>query len=149
MANHTQGAPVTDTKKFSESFDARDWAKAFVEIVKAHPAIATDEGTMIGWFANALMRGYDEAFWKIEREGAPSTDRIAPCRCGATQLPRLVGGQNPTTLAWHFYVQCDACRRCERGSHGRLEMAVAAWNACVAFGFAPDALTSALAAAKL
>lgn len=36
------------------SFDAADWAKAFC---KRHPSI--DEGTMIGWFANALMRGYD------------------------------------------------------------------------------------------
>jgi hypothetical protein len=37
------------------SFDARDWAEAFC---KLHPDI--DEGLMIGWFANALMRGYDE-----------------------------------------------------------------------------------------
>lgn len=36
------------------SFDARDWAKAFCKI---NPQI--DEETMIGWFANALMRGYD------------------------------------------------------------------------------------------
>lgn len=42
------------------SFDARDWAKAFM---KANPrAIVGDvtEEDMIGWFANALMRGYDE-----------------------------------------------------------------------------------------
>lgn len=37
------------------SFDARDWAEAFC---KHHPEI--DEGLMIAWFANALMRGYDE-----------------------------------------------------------------------------------------
>lgn len=42
------------------SFDARDWAEAFVKTVKEHPEIASDEGAMIGWFANALMRGYDE-----------------------------------------------------------------------------------------
>ena len=43
------------------SFDARDWAKAFCEKAAAngHPGI--DEGWMIGWFANALMRGFDEA----------------------------------------------------------------------------------------
>lgn len=38
------------------SFDARDWAQAFC---KVNPSV--DESTMIGWFANALMRGYDEA----------------------------------------------------------------------------------------
>lgn len=37
------------------SFDARDWAEAFCKI---HPE--ADLGDMIGWFANALMRGYDE-----------------------------------------------------------------------------------------
>jgi len=40
---------------FRQSFDARDWAKAFCERFPQN-----DEGTMIGWFANALMRGYDE-----------------------------------------------------------------------------------------
>lgn len=37
------------------SFDAKDWAEAFVKI---NPGIAED--VMIAWFANALMRGYDE-----------------------------------------------------------------------------------------
>ena len=37
------------------SFDARDWAKAFC---KRFPDM--DEQVMVGWFANALMRGYDE-----------------------------------------------------------------------------------------
>ena len=46
-------------ENFAESIDARDWAKAFVELVRDKPEIATDEGTMIGWFANALMRGLD------------------------------------------------------------------------------------------
>ena len=37
------------------SFDAHDWAEAFC---KAFPEM--DEGVMISWFANALMRGFDE-----------------------------------------------------------------------------------------
>lgn len=45
---------------FAQSFDARDWAKAFVERARAKPDFATDEDNMIGWFANAIMRGYDE-----------------------------------------------------------------------------------------
>jgi len=39
------------------SFDARDWAAAFV---KTFPDCGVDEGTMLGWFSCALMRGYDE-----------------------------------------------------------------------------------------
>lgn len=42
-----------------QTMDAAVWAKAFVAHVKYNPAIATDEGTMIGWFANAIMCGYD------------------------------------------------------------------------------------------
>lgn len=37
------------------SFDAQDWAKAFC---KLNPSM--DEGLMLTWFANALMRGFDE-----------------------------------------------------------------------------------------
>lgn len=49
------------------SFDAKDWAKAFcdrfiVSTREGHESAAVDDdmGLMIGWFANALMRGYDE-----------------------------------------------------------------------------------------
>ncbi len=47
--------------EFTKSFRGSDWAKAFVEAVKQDPEIATDEGAMVGWFANAIMRGYDAA----------------------------------------------------------------------------------------
>lgn len=48
------------------SFDARDWAKAFCKIAnegygfKDAMGQPIDEGWMVTWFANALMRGYDE-----------------------------------------------------------------------------------------
>ena len=38
------------------SFDAMHWAEEFA---KQHPEIAQAE--MLGWFANALMAGYDHA----------------------------------------------------------------------------------------
>lgn len=41
------------------SFDAQDWAKEFCRIAKAK-GHDLDEGWMVSWFANALMRGYDE-----------------------------------------------------------------------------------------
>ena len=47
------------------SFDARDWAEAFCKIAdglgyRDPEGKPIDEGWMIGWFANALMRGYDQ-----------------------------------------------------------------------------------------
>lgn len=47
------------------SFDARDWAAAFCKIAtglgyKDAEGKSIDEGWMVTWFANSLMRGYDE-----------------------------------------------------------------------------------------
>lgn len=42
------------------SFDARDWAKSFCEIAAENGHLGIDEAWMTSWFANALMRGYDE-----------------------------------------------------------------------------------------
>jgi len=55
-----------------KSFDARDWAKHFVAHAKQLPGLATDEETMTSWFANALMRGYDESNHQVDREIATS-----------------------------------------------------------------------------
>lgn len=48
------------------SFDAQDWAKAFCKVAndlgyRDPDGKPIDEGWMVGWFANALIRGYDEA----------------------------------------------------------------------------------------
>ena len=43
------------------SFDAADWAKSFRETAVKLGYSDMDEGWLIGWFANALMRGFDEA----------------------------------------------------------------------------------------
>lgn len=47
------------------SFDAADWAEAFCKTAtklgyKDAEGKPIDEGWIITWFANALMRGYDE-----------------------------------------------------------------------------------------
>ena len=54
---------MTDAELY-QSFDAQVWAKQFIEHVKANPDIPLDEACMTTWFASALMRGYDEQYWK-------------------------------------------------------------------------------------
>ena len=49
---------------FYKSFDARVWAREFIRILKENPNITIDEELMTAWFADALMRGYDEQYWK-------------------------------------------------------------------------------------
>lgn len=50
---------LPDSKLVGE-FDAQVWAEEFVRMVKIKPEIATDEATMLTWFANAIMAGYDK-----------------------------------------------------------------------------------------
>lgn len=60
--------------------DGQKWAKEFVKIVKEKPSIATDEGTMIGWFANAIMAGYDKAQQEKKKDFEFSCTNHE-CRC--------------------------------------------------------------------
>ena len=45
--------------KLNDTIDATIWTKEWMKTIKEHPEIPTDEGTMIAWFANAIMAGYD------------------------------------------------------------------------------------------
>lgn len=49
------------------SFDARDWAQEFCRVAKENFGLNVDEGLMIAWFANAIMRGYDERQCQIDK----------------------------------------------------------------------------------
>lgn len=49
------------------TFDARTWAKSFNETLVALGYQPHDEGWLIGWFANSIMCGYDEASRRAER----------------------------------------------------------------------------------
>ena len=67
-------APLPEGYEILKSFDARDWAKAFVAHVNANPSIPTDEATMVGWFASALMCGYDECKRRTSTSGNEESD---------------------------------------------------------------------------
>lgn len=76
---HEQEPAQADTGKVLQAMgtDARLWAQEFMETFKKHagqPPEWLDEGLMIGWFANAIMAGYDNANWKHDEAQA---DRIS------------------------------------------------------------------------
>lgn len=56
------GTPMKERPDWPfSSFDARDWAEAFVRFNQDLAAAAPDlEERMVGWFSNSLMRGFDE-----------------------------------------------------------------------------------------
>lgn len=65
MVKQEQKEQMDDTdsnevEDFMKSFDATKWAAYFKKLNSA-----SDESTMLGWFASALMRGYDERGWRI------------------------------------------------------------------------------------
>ena len=50
------------------SFDARDWAASFRQVAINLGYSDMDEGWLTTWFANALMRGFDEHVSHCEKE---------------------------------------------------------------------------------
>lgn len=62
---HDQNWPI-------QSFDAQDWAKAFCKTF--HEYNRPDEATMLAWFANALMRGWDQRQWESDAAEVPDAN---------------------------------------------------------------------------
>ena len=54
----------------NDTMDALVWTEEWMKTIKEHPEIPTDDGTMIAWFANAIMAGYDKGFAAAENEKA-------------------------------------------------------------------------------
>jgi hypothetical protein len=44
----------------NDTMDASIWTDEWMKTIKEHPEIPQDWGTMIGWFSNAIMAGYDK-----------------------------------------------------------------------------------------
>ena len=66
-------------------FDAEVWTQEWLKTIEKKPHIPKDEGTMLGWFANAIMAGYDHARWEREEEKKPKTWRFGlPNWCAIT-----------------------------------------------------------------
>ena len=54
-------------RPIKNKFDAKDWAKEFVRMVKVKPEIATDVGIMITWFSNTMTAGWDKAMGEEQK----------------------------------------------------------------------------------
>lgn len=49
-----------------KTIDAQIWAREFMRSF-GHRKEEIDEGLMLAWFANAIMRGIDEQRWRMEK----------------------------------------------------------------------------------
>jgi len=63
---------TVDTRKLIGQVDASLWAEAWCltarEILEDGISDLVDEGWMIGWFANAIMAGFDEGYTRQKRD---------------------------------------------------------------------------------
>lgn len=104
-----EGTKGNDGLLWPQTFDAQAWARVFIRCFRAKPEIATDEGEMIGWFANAIMRGYDKA-----KEVKIAVDSPVPDTRGEPAIPHLrteCQRVNKTEMYSGFTMLEDACIR--------------------------------------
>jgi hypothetical protein len=72
VLTHEEGGRISVEIRYADGFpppiaerdltgvtDAQAWAQQFVQIARSNPSIPLDEGSMIGWFANAIEAGRD------------------------------------------------------------------------------------------
>jgi hypothetical protein len=70
--------------------DAKIWTKRWLETIAENPDIPIDEGTMIGWFANAIMSGYDQGrLYEQKRDIVEKLREIIFQAAGAATRPLL------------------------------------------------------------
>lgn len=63
----TQDKNMEKEINLTQTIDAEVWAKEWLRIIEKNPSIPMDAGCMIGWFANAIMAGFDEANRRNEK----------------------------------------------------------------------------------
>lgn len=110
--------PVTNEEgiddSFRQSFNGIDWARAFI---KTFPVWRHWEDVLMGWFANAIMRGYDERSRKlmalnlashdlqaiILESGDPPLEILYTNHRGVTELRHIIPVDVPRyeTTEWH------------------------------------------------
>lgn len=67
-----------DGHKCPRTMDGLTWAKEFCKRAAANPNLATDVEAMHGWFANAVMAGFDEAQRRFQKpEYVPTPEEAA------------------------------------------------------------------------
>lgn len=74
-----------DGKPWPQTMDGMAWA---VECEKRFPCMPASDG--VGWFANAIMAGYDEAQWRNEAELATLRAQLAGVRERVEKVQRYV-----------------------------------------------------------
>lgn len=142
--------PKTAIANLSKKIDAQEWACNFLATIRANPHLVTDESFLIGWFANAIMTGFDEGTKRTHMTATEATARTeelqheAQCICGlhwkATEtafakgvlcdcgrVSKVVSGLAMFKVEWENRPPMP-CSKCESQSPNGSEFATASTN---------------------
>lgn len=111
---------ATAEKQWPHTDDAQEWARRWAEQFGTNPAMAADEGTMIAWFANALVAGKDAA---AAASPSPSPGFVllpwlARCSwkeqtCVLCALRGPDAGASAKVKSWTRFLRAAACRNAD------------------------------------
>ena len=146
MTDKTQSDSEDDT--FTQSMDAMKWAEAFCKRFKiwSDAGVETDSeavSLMLGWFANAIMRGYDDGqkaalasqAEQVRKLEAHELELLAVIEQKDAALKGVLPFVVTQVVACHGLKCREAvCESCSTDAD------VAAQNACNAYGVANAAL---------
>jgi len=97
--------------------DAMIWVDEWARIIKENPKISTDQGTMLTWFANAIMAGYDHAVRQYETDtvdkSLADTQPIKVCYTAEEIMP-ISGKPDDYSLYWVFDANDKLWRKAEK-----------------------------------
>lgn len=108
---------------FVKSFDAQEWATAFRSTALSLGYSDMDEGWLIGWFANAIMRGFDEHVRRSEAEEQQPEVDLRCVNCG--RMGQWIKTQQDGKAFCVDHQSCEVAAAHARGVKAGLRQA---WN---------------------
>lgn len=96
---------------FPHTMDARTWVQEWMKVTGEKPEIAMDEGMMLGWFANAIMAGYDTAMFQKDSSLITASEALYGFTAWLTSLKEeitLGATQNAALAAELVKLWCEA-----------------------------------------
>jgi hypothetical protein len=67
---------MSDKVNLHDTIDAEIWVQEWKKVIKENPSIPKCSGTMLAWFANAIMAGYDHACQKYQVDKLSASEAL-------------------------------------------------------------------------
>lgn len=85
--------------KWPHTMEARVWADEWAKAIASHPDVPADHDTMIGWFANAIMTGYDTAVLRMKAAASAERPDALKIAADISTRTQFASCESPLILA--------------------------------------------------